>query len=218
VILSAQSRRIGIVVAGLVLVAGACGGSDTPDAGTQPATTTATQATGTTRTPTGVTTPSEVTTTSEPAETTETTTAAGTSAVSSTITADELCELLPTVEIGVVMNAQSEVTTLASPSEDSTICLLSIFIEKTVYMSVELVSNDGEAGFEEEADHVESIFATNAFEIAGVGDRAVGFERLTTHILVLAGQSVVRIIGPDDAPYSPEQAAEIGGLVAAALS
>lgn len=61
----AQNYRIGIVAATLVLVAGACGGSDTPDAGAQPTTTTtATQTTGTTPAPTGDTTPSDTTTTS----------------------------------------------------------------------------------------------------------------------------------------------------------
>ncbi|NQV05130.1 hypothetical protein HQ535_01150 [bacterium] len=135
----------------------------------------------------------------------------------STITSDELCELLPTVEIGVEMDARRDVTTFASPSGASSICTLSIFTgEKTVYMSVELVSNGGDASFEAEAGFVASIYG-DAFEIEGVGDRAVGFENSAIQVLVLAGQSVVRIIWPTEEPYSLEQAGEIGRLVAAAL-
>jgi len=213
---NSQTRRVGIVVAGLVLIAGACGGSDTPNANAPTATTTtATQATSSTRAPTGDTTPSDATTTSEAIETTTT---AETTDVSSTLTADELCELLPLVDIGVVVNAQGDVTTFASPSESNTICLLSFFNgETTVDISVELMSNGGAAGFEEEAAFVASIFATEVFEIEGVGDRAAGFAAIPTYTLVLTGQRVVLIIGPSDEPYSPEQAGEVGRLVAAAL-
>ena len=216
IVTSVQTRRIGIVVAGLVLIAGACGGSATPDANAPAATTTtATQATSTTPAPTDDTTPSDATTTSEAIATT--TTAEATDATP-TLTADELCELLPLVEIGVVMNAQGDVTTFASPSETSTICLLSFFNgETTVDISVELMSSAGAAGFDEEAAFVASIFATDVFEIEGVGDRAAGFTTVPTYTLVLAGQSVVLIIGPSDEPYSPEQAGEIGRLVAAVL-
>jgi len=65
VIAPAQNQRIGIAATALVLVVGACGGSDTPNAGTQPATTTtATQTSGTTPSQTG-----ETTTTSPTEET-----------------------------------------------------------------------------------------------------------------------------------------------------
>ncbi len=211
-----QGRRAGGIAVVLVLVAAACGGSDTPEAGTQaPTATTATQTTGPASTSTGDATPSDTTTTSEPSETT---TSTGGGDVLSAMTADELCELLPTVEIGVVLNAQSAVNTFASPSDDSTICLLMVFNgETTDNVSFELVSNGGDAGFDEEAVFVASIFG-GSFEIEGVGTRAVGFTNNATQILVLAGQWVVRIIGePVEMFSSSEQAAEIAGLVAAAL-
>ena len=123
---------------------------------------------------------------------------------------------MPTAEIGVVMDAQGDVGTFASPSETSTICLLSFFDgEATIYLPVELPSNVGDAGFDEEAGRLALIFASEAFRIEGVGDRAVGFEG-RAFILVLAGESVVLINGASG-EVSPDQAGEIGNLVAAAL-
>lgn len=142
----------------------------------------------------------------------------GPSAASGTITADELCELMPLDEIGTVMDSPRDVTTFASPSEPDPICLLLVFNgETTVNVSVELVSTDGDAGLDQEAADVARLFGTDAFELDGVGDRAVGFETSAIQVLVLAGQSVVRIIGPEGQGYSIDQAGEIGRLVAARL-
>ena len=208
------TRRIGVIAAGLVLVAGACGESDAPEAGTEAATTTApAQTTSSTRAPSGGTTASEATTTSDAVATTTT---ADESNKAPTITADELCELLPAEAIGEVLGAQAAVTTFASPSENATICVLLIFNgETTVNVSFELVGNDGDAGFDEEVRDVARIFGDAAFEIEGVGDKAAGFERNATQILVLAGQAVIRIIGdPVELFSSSEAAAEIGRLAA----
>jgi hypothetical protein len=125
---------------------------------------------------------------------------------------------MPADEIGAVMNSPREVTTFASPSESHPICLLLVFNGNvTVNVTVELLSTDGATGFDQEVADGERLFATDAFELDRVGDRAVRFETSAIQILVLADQSVVRIIGPEDQGYSIEQAGEIGGLVAARL-
>ena len=131
------------------------------------------------------------------------------------MTADELCDLMPTVEIGEVMNAEHDVITFASPSESSTMCAL--LIGNLVNLAVDLLSGGGDAGFDEQVEVVSRLFASDTFEIEGVGDRAVGFESSATQILVLGGRWTVRIAGSGPDEFSQEQAEQVGSLIAAAL-
>lgn len=217
-----MAMRLVAIAGAMAIAAGACGGSETG-----PTTSAAgiTQATGsltpTTSDPGATTTGSLLPNVSATTSTLQATTGATSTSVPSpsfAMNADELCELLPVGEIGVVMHAQSDVVTFASPSQTSVICLLLIFNgETSLDVSIELVNSGGASGLEAEAAFVSSIYG-DVFEIEDVADRAVGFENNNTQILMQTGDWVVRIIGSPEELYSLDQASEIGRLVAASLS
>ena len=129
-----------------------------------------------------------------------------------TTTTDELCELLPTAEIGAVMNPEARVTTSSRQSES--MCDLGIVWTGTsLQVEVWLLNNGGDAGFEKEVGIEATLRNTDPIDIAGVGDRAAGFG---DRIIVQSGQSVVRIGGFPEELVVP-WLEEIGRLIAVAL-
>ena len=216
--------RIGVVTLLLALIAGSCSGSSSDSTASESSTTTSLSETTTTPGDDSgdaaeAAEPEETTEPDETAEPTEPDASGDADPPPLSITADQLCELMPLVEVGAAVNAQRDIITFASPSETSSICLLMISNEDnlTVNVTIELLSEAGEAGFEEQAGEISRVFASDTFEIDGIGNRAVGFEERVFFILVLAGDSAFLINGPPE-DLTPDQVSEIGNLVASVLS
>jgi len=130
------------------------------------------------------------------------------------VTSDELCEALPSAEIGVVISADAQVTTFGGGP--GVMCDVGIsFPGTTVHVVVDLLNRGGEEGFEEGVDREATLFNLDPIDIAGVGDAAAGFNN--GMIIVLSGQSVVRIGGFPEELVNPE-VEEIGRLIAASLA
>lgn len=130
-------------------------------------------------------------------------------AASPLMTSDELCELLPTAEIGALMNAEARVTTFGGGP--GTICDVGIaWTGTSLHVIVELLNNGGDAGFDDAVASQSSIFNVDPIDVGGIGDRAADFGGT---IIFSSGQSVFRIGGFPEEVVDPELE-EIGSLIA----